>query len=88
MVLELVSSVVTKISICKINKILTHLMISLISNNICAFIILHTNLYKIQFSDTVFSPSKTMDQLSLVMKYDEHFRHVLALLDTTVERGT
>lgn len=29
-----------------------------------------------------------MERLSLVMKYDEHFRHVLALLDTTVERGT
>jgi len=29
-----------------------------------------------------------MDQLSLTMKYDEHFRHVLALLDTSVERGT
>lgn len=29
-----------------------------------------------------------MERLSLAMKYDEHFRHVLALLDTTVERGT
>lgn len=28
-----------------------------------------------------------MERLSLVIKYDEHFRHVLALLDTTVERG-
>ncbi|XP_060850272.1 rac GTPase-activating protein 1-like [Rhopalosiphum padi] len=27
-----------------------------------------------------------MERLSLAMKYDEHFRHVLALLDTTVER--
>lgn len=31
--------------------------------------------------------SNTMERISLVMKYDEHFRHVLALLDTTVERG-
>lgn len=29
-----------------------------------------------------------MERLSLAMKYDEHFRHVMALLDTTVERGT
>lgn len=29
-----------------------------------------------------------MERLTLAMKYDEHFRHVLALLDTTVERGT
>lgn len=28
----------------------------------------------------------TMEPL-LSMKYDEHFRHVLALLDTTIERG-
>lgn len=28
-----------------------------------------------------------MEGLSLAMKYDEHVRHVLAILDTTVERG-
>jgi len=28
-----------------------------------------------------------MERLPLVVKYDEHFRHMLALLDTTVERG-
>lgn len=33
------------------------------------------------------TPSKTMARLTLAMKYDEHFRNVLALLDTTVERG-
>jgi hypothetical protein len=36
--------------------------------------------------DTELTISKTMEPL-LSMKYDEHFRHVLALLDTTVERG-
>jgi len=46
-----------------------------------------SGVYTIQFSDTVFSPSKTMEQLSLTMKYDEHFRYVLALLDTSVEKG-
>lgn len=46
------------------------------------------HLHDLPFSDADLSPSKTMESLSLAMKYDEHFRHVLALLDTTVERGT
>lgn len=29
-----------------------------------------------------------MARLTLAMQYDEHFRNVLALLDTTVEKGT
>lgn len=28
-----------------------------------------------------------MEGMSLTMKYDEHIRHVLTILDTTVERG-
>lgn len=28
-----------------------------------------------------------MERLSLAIKYDEYFRHVSALLDTSLERG-
>lgn len=32
--------------------------------------------------------SNKMERLSLVVQYDEYIRHMLDLLDTTVERGT